>query len=238
MLRIITVSTLPGGMLNAFILIHGREAVLVDTGLPGHTRKIGKALATAGLDWGALRAVILTHGHIDHAGSAAEIARLSHAPIHAHEGDVPYLIGQKPLTRPTGWFGRIFRLTGMIERPYPKVAIDAPLQGAADATLSFWPDQRLTLIPTPGHTPGSLSVLTQDGQVLAGDLLSSGILLGGIAWRSRTQQPPFEEDTRHVVQSLQTLLDRGARRFYLGHGGPVSAGQVQRHVDWLIRHRL
>lgn len=238
MLRIVTIPALRGGMLNAYILIHGRAAVLVDTGLPRHARRIGKALAAEGLSWSDLRAVILTHGHIDHAGSAAEIARLSAAPVHAHEGDLPYLHGQRPLTRPTGWFGQIFRLTGVIERPYAKVAIDAPLQGGAEVTLTFWPDHKLTLVPTPGHTPGSLSVLTKDGQVLAGDLLSSGILLGGLAWRSRTQQPPFEEDTRQVVQSLQSLLERGARRFYLGHGGPVSAVQVQRHVDWLIRHRL
>lgn len=89
MLRIVTVSALPGGMLNAHILIHGREAVLVDTGLPAQASKIGKVLAAEGLDWGALRAIVLTHGHIDHAGSAAEIARLSHAPVHAHEGTCP-----------------------------------------------------------------------------------------------------------------------------------------------------
>lgn len=238
MLRIVPVSTLPGGMLNAYILVHAREAVLVDTGLPAHASKIRKALMAEGLDWSALRAVILTHGHIDHAGAAKEIARLSGASVLAHEGDLPYLTGQRPVTRPTGWLGRLFLLTGVIERPYAKVPVDTPLQGSAETTLSIWPDLALTLIPTPGHTPGSLSVLTHDGDVLAGDLLSSGILLGGIAWRSRTQQPPFEENSAQVVQSLRTLLERGGRRFYLGHGGPVMAEQVQRHIDWLTRHRL
>jgi hydroxyacylglutathione hydrolase len=238
MLRIVPVSVLPGGMLNAYILIHGQEAVLVDTGLPPHAKKIAHALKAEGLDWTALRAVILTHGHIDHAGSAKEIARLSGAPVFAHEADLAYLDGQRPVTRPTGWFGRLFRLTGVIERPYARVPVGTAVQGTAEALLSIWPDQPLTLVPTPGHTPGSLSVVTEDRQVLAGDLLSSGILLGGIAWRSRTQQPPFEEDTGQVVQSLQKLLDLGARQFYLGHGGPVSAEQVQRHIDWLTRHRL
>ena len=88
---------------------------------------------------------------------------------------------------------------------------------------------------TPGHTPGSLSVLLDDGAVLAGDLAASGILLGGIALKGRPKPPPFEEDPLQVARSLKFLLSKGAKRFYLGHGGPLDAGVIERYAGKLAQ---
>lgn len=234
--QIVTIPALPMGMLNAYLLVANGRAVLVDTGLPGTAAMVARLLARHGLGWDALTAVILTHGHIDHAGAAAEIARLTKAPVYAHADELPYLAGSPPLIRPTGPFGLMFKRTGLIERPFEAVTVDNPIPGSEETVLAPWPGEPpLRLLPTPGHTPGSLSVILEGGRVLAGDLLASGILLGGIAFRGHTKQPPFEEDTRQVLRSLAALLDRGAREFYLGHGGPVSRQQVERHMIRLRR---
>ena len=62
---------------RAFVLVRGGEAVLVDTLTPGNAGLIEAALAAAGLGWDALRHVILTHAHPDHAGSAADALALA-----------------------------------------------------------------------------------------------------------------------------------------------------------------
>jgi glyoxylase-like metal-dependent hydrolase (beta-lactamase superfamily II) len=84
-----TIGTLP---VAAFIWIRGREAAVVDSLVPGNGLTIGTALQTAGLDWRAVRHLILTHFHFDHAGSAAEVADLApQATIWAGEPDIPQI---------------------------------------------------------------------------------------------------------------------------------------------------
>ena len=88
------------------------------------------------------------------------------------------------------------------------------------------------VLHTPGHTPGSVSALFRNGDVLAGDLAIGGIsVLGGIAFKRHVRKPPFEDDPIAVRRSLVQLLDRGAKRFFVGHGGPLSAEGVQRYID-------
>lgn len=84
---------------------------------------------------------------------------------------------------------------------------------------------------TPGHTAGSVSALLPNGDVLANDLAIGGILfLGGIMRLGHARKPPFEDDPTTVRRSLLQLLDRGARRFYVGHGGPLTAAAVRDYI--------
>ncbi|SDI40276.1 MBL fold metallo-hydrolase [Lutimaribacter saemankumensis] len=226
-----TIPILPFGMVNAFLVIHERRALLVDTGLPGSEGKIENALKMHKLDWSDIALTVLTHAHIDHAGSAAQVRRLTAQPLFAHKDEFPYCNGYPPVLRPSGIFGRVFQKTGAIEQGFEYFTPDLPLTKAeADLSPFGFPASALH---TPGHTPGSLSVLLDDGRVIAGDLLASGILLGGIAMRSRPKKPPFEEDTVAVADSLDQLLSRGGKYFYLGHGGRLPASTVRAHVSRL-----
>ncbi len=233
-IQIHTIPILPFGMVNAFLLTFAGGAVLVDTGLPGSETKIEKGLANVGLCLADLKLIVVTHGHIDHAGSARRLQKLSGAPIVLHEGDLPYCRGQSPILKPSGFFGRLFKLSGAIERPFAKVEPDILLSGDQTLDLTAYGVQGV-ILPTPGHTPGSLSVLLDDGAVLAGDLAASGILLGGIALKGRPKPPPFEEDPLQVARSLKFLLSKGAKRFYLGHGGPLDAGVIERYAGKLAQ---
>lgn len=226
--RIETIPMLPFGMLNAFLLIKGDSAILVDTGLPNSARRVEKALKKNGLGWSNLRLIVLTHAHIDHAGSAADLRDLSAAPIIAHEAELAYCQGRTPIFLPTRWFGRLFRMTGAIQRPFRYFTPDLIVSGDGHDLSDYGISARLLF--TPGHTPGSLSLLLEDGGVLAGDLAASGILLGGIARKNRPIQPPFEETPRQVAASLRLLLSLGCTRFFLGHGGPLTAREIDRHI--------
>ncbi len=88
-MHIIRVPIAPLYMINAFIIANDSGAIIVDTGLPGMAGKFHAALASDGKDWSDVKLIIVTHAHVDHAGGAARLQKLTGAPILAHEADRP-----------------------------------------------------------------------------------------------------------------------------------------------------
>jgi glyoxylase-like metal-dependent hydrolase (beta-lactamase superfamily II) len=227
--RIITVPILPRGMVNSFILI-GERPIVVDTGLPGSAPKILAALGRVGFSATDVSLILITHRHVDHIGSAAAIRRATGAPVAVHALDADFLRrgdgGSRP---PTGWGGRLLDATGLPSRPAEPCDPDLVLEG--DASLDHYGLPGGVVLHTPGHTAGSVSALLPNGDVLAGDLVIGGLsVLGGIARLGHARKPPFEDDPSAVRHSLTALLDRGASRFYVGHGGPLQAAAVQSYL--------
>lgn len=223
------VPILPLGMLNAHLIACGEGCILVDAGLPGSEAKIATALRELGLAFKDIRLIVLTHAHVDHAGNAAALRELSGAPIVAHDGDAQHYRRKTPMTfRPTGRFGRMFLMTRLIAAPYRGFTPDILLKDDEALDLGAFGVPG-TVQSTPGHTAGSISVkLARDA--LVGDLISSGVLLGGLVRMERAKRPPFEDDPRRVAASLQRLIDSGVETFHMGHGGPLPAAEVQRHA--------
>lgn len=130
---------------------------------------------------------------------------------------------------PTGWFGRCLLRTGAPREPYPPVEPDLVVDEAPVALTQYGIDGHVQA--SPGHTPGSLSVLLSDGSALVGDMLAGGILLGGIVRAGRAKPPPFEEDASMAAREIRRLAATGVQTFYLGHGGPVTVKEATRHAD-------
>jgi glyoxylase-like metal-dependent hydrolase (beta-lactamase superfamily II) len=87
------------GFVSAYILVHGGEAAIVDTGVEGSGDAIAAALTGIGLDWPAVVHVILTHNHGDHAGSAADVLdRAADATGYAGAEDIAGITVPRPLT--------------------------------------------------------------------------------------------------------------------------------------------
>lgn len=82
---------------SAYLLIRGGEAAVVDLGTDGSADAIGSALTAAGSGWGAVRHVILTHQHPDHAGGLAGVAPQVKAAIYAGEADLAGITSAQPL---------------------------------------------------------------------------------------------------------------------------------------------
>src|SRR6476619_2315899 len=77
------------GFVSAYVLVRGRQAAVVDTGVAGSADAIGSALQSAGSTWEAVTDLVLTHHHGDHTGSlAAVVARATKATVHAGAADI------------------------------------------------------------------------------------------------------------------------------------------------------
>jgi glyoxylase-like metal-dependent hydrolase (beta-lactamase superfamily II) len=186
-----------------------------------------------GLDYADIKLIVITHAHIDHAGAARKLGQLSGAPIVAHAGDLDYYQQKKPMTFcTTDWFSRLFLRTGLIMRPYAPFTPDVLLQDGESLDLQPYglPGR---VQHTPGHTAGSISIQMDGGDAMVGDLLASGVMLGGLLRTGYAKRPPFEDDPHQVADELQRLVDAGMQRFYMGHGGPLPASEVERHAQVL-----
>jgi hydroxyacylglutathione hydrolase len=232
--KIIRIPILPFNMVNAHLIVGPNGCILVDAGLPGSERKIDKILAREGLSFEDIKLIVITHAHVDHAGSAALLRDLSGAPILAHAGDAKHFSRETPMTFcATGWFGRLFLKTRLMVEPYIGFSPDILLsdQDVFDLLPYGIPG---SVQHTPGHTAGSISVALSTKDALVGDLIASGILLGGICMMSHAKRPPFEDDPHATGKELLRLLDAGIERFHIGHGGPLAACEVHRHAQSLM----
>lgn len=230
-IQIIKIAILPFGLINCHLIIGARGCVLVDTGLPGSDEKIGRVLREHGRSFRDIKLIVVTHAHVDHAGAAARLRELTGAPILAHAGDLDYYQQKKTMTFcETGWFGHFFMRTGLILAPYAPFTPDILLQD--DETGLDLQGYGIDGVAkhTPGHTAGSVSLRLSSGDAMVGDLVASGILLGGLVRTEHAIRPPFEDDPQTVATELHGLVDAGMLRFHMGHGGPLMAAEVRRHA--------
>ena len=135
---------------------------------------------------------------------------------------------------PTSGVGRIFLKTPFPHQPYEGFTPDIMMKnGDSVNLLDFGVDALVR--HTAGHTPGSIAVELASQDVLVGDLVASGIGIGGVALTGRAIRPPFEDDPETVARELDRMLSNGAKRFYMGHGGPLEAPEVMKHAKSLFR---
>lgn len=230
---IIPVPILPFGMVHCHLIIGCDGCVLVDTGIPGSHARIERVLKQHGRSFRDIKLIVVTHAHTDHAGSAARLRELSGAPILAHAGDLDYYECRKEMTYcVTQWWGPLFLRSGVPGEPYQAFTPDILLHDDAKVPLDAYGIEGVAR-HTPGHTAGSISVELSNGDALVGDLIASGILLGGVMRLKHATRPPFEDDPQAVSGQLLGMVDAGLQRFHMGHGGPLSADEVRRHAHHL-----
>jgi glyoxylase-like metal-dependent hydrolase (beta-lactamase superfamily II) len=198
------------GIVAAY-LVRGPGTVLVDAGLPGQEARLARALGRHGVRPGGLGAIVVTHVHSDHVGSARALADRFGAPLLAPAG-----------SRSQARSGR--NATGRFTHPLLRLA--DRLGVAAGAFPPFEPDDLLadgerldrvglaaTVVATPGHTDHDLSILLDDGSLLLGDLLGGHLLR-----RDRPVLPFVLHDEDAWRASLGRVAGLPVARAYPGHG--------------------
>lgn len=213
---------------NAYLLT-GRKTVLVDTGMPGEEMKILRAAERVGVKADDLSLILHTHGHVDHAGSTAALAKTLSLPIAVHRADEAMMRAGKmnPLT-PLRLEARM--ILPMVNKPFPPIAPDLFVDETFDLS-AFGIEGRI--LHTPGHTAGSISVLLPDGQVIVGDVMMGGYM-GGNLIGARPNYHYFADDLDAVHRSIRALLDADVKTFYVGHGGPLARADVEKRFASIL----
>ncbi len=201
------------GYVNAY-LIDGDEGVtLIDTGLPRKEGAILGALAKVGRDLDEVAAIVITHAHVDHVGSAAVVKRATGAPLYASAADAPAIRGE--VANPTPPFAdRVPFLKPLIRLLPGGAAVDVDHVVGESETSTLPGD--LEVVDTPGHTPGHRSyVLKRAGGVMfVGDAAvatKAGEVRRG--WMNRST-PDFDGSVAHLA-----TFDFDVACF--GHSAPI-----------------
>jgi hydroxyacylglutathione hydrolase len=207
----------PVKMTNCYLIRGDDGWVLVDSGIPGGFPTIRKHLEKWSIAPRDVRLVIITHGHIDHFGSAGDVRDATGADILIHLEDLPYLErGIHPFPKGVTIWGKALRA---LSRAIPLASALSP-GGHADIIIGN-EDYPLRLfgicgrvVHTPGHTRGSVSVLLDTGEAFVGDLAFNG---APFCLRPKTV---LADDIEQVGKSWRALRERGVRHIYPGHGKP------------------
>jgi glyoxylase-like metal-dependent hydrolase (beta-lactamase superfamily II) len=213
------------GPANGYV-VQGEGAIMIDGGTPGQVDGLLAGLERASVRPEEIQLMVVTHGHWDHIGSAKQIKEATGARIAMHRLEKEYLeesVEPPPPPGVTTWGRVLVKLVGMSasSAEIPTADVDIELGEEALSLAEYGIPGRV--IHTPGHTPGSVSVLLETGDAFVGDLAMNGFPL-----RLSPGLPIFAEDLEQVKESWRSLLGAGAKTVYPGHGKPFSADAVRK----------
>lgn len=226
-MKVITIPILPFKMLQSHI-IYDNKTIIVDTGNPGSASKILRAMRKHHIPFDSVSMILVTHSHLDHSGSAAELQKILKVPIAMHHLEKEYVEnGTRLKLTPKDIFGKLFLKTPLIKQNVEKFKVDIVLEGAEDLN-PYGVNARV--IFTPGHTPGSVSVLLANKEMIAGDVVSGGILLGGMINSDVPTWPIFHSDTITSMESLRQIIKLSPSKIHVGHGGPLNVHAIEKFI--------
>jgi glyoxylase-like metal-dependent hydrolase (beta-lactamase superfamily II) len=205
------------------LLIDDTGVVILDTGLPPDAVRIRRALETRGLGPRDVRAILLTHGHLDHAGGLAELQAWCGAPVYGHPLDQPHLDGTARV-RGLARIGAALESAGRAVWRYRPGRIDVPLADGDE--LPLWGGLRVMHLP--GHTPGHCGFYSAKHDLLfTADLWARFMMMVQISPAIFTAAPEL------VLPSLRKARALGARRIVPNHYGTPDALRLRRNFEQL-----
>lgn len=209
---------------NVTLVEKGMHHVLVDSGPVESLGTIEQLLKARGLTLDDLEAVVLTHGHSDHAGNARAM-QLRGVPIFAGQDDLDMLkAGKNRDFTPTGPDAVL--LGGVLSHTFTPVTPDSLFkEDTSMANLGIPMEVRMT----PGHTAGSVSVVVAGKVAVVGDMVRSGDL-GATVNTGQPRTHYFHEDMAKDNEALDGLLkDERITTYFVGHGSPVTRDAL---LEW------
>ena len=217
-----------GGRSNVFLLTNGKVNILIDTSVSRLWNKLQEQLDL--LEIKTIDYLILTHAHIDHAANAARIKMKYNASVIIHQHEVEYLItGENSIPNGTAIITRLivkfiskFVSSGMLkyEPCKPDIIITSDFNLVE---IGF----NASLIYTPGHTKGSISLVIDDDIAVVGDTM-----FGIFKW---SVFPPYADDENMMIESWGKLLQTKCSKFLPAHGTANDRLSVRKDYDKRIK---
>ena len=212
--------------------------VLIDAGIPGSAGRI-KSWAEKHFGAGARpKAILMTHGHFDHAGALETLASEWDVPVFAHELELPFLTGREKYPSPDPGVGG--GLMAVMSPLYPAGPFDIGSRAQAlpaDGSVSFLSGWKW--LHTPGHTVGHVSLFREaDRALVVGDAcctLKAESFLAIAQQKPELHGPPayYTPDWVAARQSVVKLAALKPAYLIPGHGRPVHGPNTAVELDTL-----
>lgn len=222
----------------AYLLIENGEATFVETNTTHALPHLLGALKQAGLSTAAVKHVIITHVHLDHAGGAGVLMeQCPNATLLAHPRAAPHVVDPSKLVasaRKVYGDARFDALYGRIA-PVPQGRVRI----MEDDQVLQWGSRTLRFLHTRGHANHHFCVVDSGTQaIFTGDAfgLCYPVLQGGGLFVFPSTSPT-DFDATLARQSLERIVRSGATRAFLTHYGEVTqlaeaASQMKDHLDF------
>ncbi|MGC8613937.1 MAG: MBL fold metallo-hydrolase [Conexivisphaera sp.] len=186
---------------HVYVIDTGSGVLQVDSAMRGQFGRIRSFYSSVGL---RPNAVAVTHSHMDHVGELASVVKAYGSKAYAHPEEIPVIEGRRPAyTR-----SALVRILGSIVRP-------RPVAGVLDIHSLALPG--IGVLETPGHTPGSVTLVYERGgerYLFVGD---AAFERGGrLEVNSR-----YSLDVEMAARSLEVIRSMSPALVLPGHGRPV-----------------
>jgi glyoxylase-like metal-dependent hydrolase (beta-lactamase superfamily II) len=216
-------------LVNWTVVTGDDGVVLIDSGFPGQRTEVLGSLTELGYEPADVRAILLTHAHIDHFGSAIWFAAQCTTPVYCHAAEVghakrEYLEQASPVeVAKHAWQPRWLKWSLDISRKGAFTHTGIPTTRALTGDVAAQLPGQPIAIPTPGHTGGHSSFIV-DGVLVSGDALVTG---HPVSTRRGPQllHPVFNHSQSDCERSLAALAMLETTVLIPGHGdvwrGPI-----------------
>jgi len=214
------------GMVNAYLVKTGNGSFLVDTGIAMSRSKLEQLLEREEVNPGDIKLVIITHGDLDHIGNCAYLQKKYGLKIAVHEADADLCRTgtiNSNRKRKSSVFSKLFRsmrytlLFKPIMKKFPLEPFEPDIilsDGQNLANIGF--DAKVIYIP--GHTMGSIGILTSEDNFFSGDTMNN---------RIKPTIADIMENEIALTESLEKIKLLNIRNVYPGHGKPFSIPELK-----------
>ena len=206
------------GETNCYLVRGDGGTVLIDPGPPGGVEAVIAGAAQAGIQPEDVTLILITHGHLDHYGAADQVRAWCGAPVAVHASEVAFSHDRRNALPPAQTIhGSLLRWFYLLFSPMARFSLlkaDLELDDGADLS-AFGLDARIVLVP--GHSPGSLSVVTAEKDAFVGDLFVNYAV---------PSQPIYLMDRDEWQKSCERIRAMEPRMVYIGHGEPFAGKKL------------
>ena len=214
---------------NVYLLPCNDGYLLIDASYPESLGRFKTELAKRGISLSDIKHILLTHHHDDHAGFLEELRRECPSRLILHReavGQVKKGENKKSIRPVNRRVAALFFLLTLLKRgnSYPPVTVgedDLVIEKEAECSLSEIgiPGK---IVPTPGHTSDSISLIMDDGDAFVGDAASNLPPFLGLKHR-----PIVIESMREVLQSWDRLIKDEVKTIFPSHGDPFGMDKLR-----------
>ncbi|MHA1199636.1 MAG: MBL fold metallo-hydrolase [Candidatus Heimdallarchaeaceae archaeon] len=209
------------GFTKIYLLKTDSGYIQFDTGYKHNLKKYLKLLEKNNVRPEEIKLIIINHAHFDHTGALKETMKLTKAQLLVHENEKELIAkGISAEVRPHTFF------TKMIIPTMPKSwAVTDPVEPDIIVQDNYSLVDfgiKAKVIHTPGHTPGTIAVITEEGEAVI------GCSIHGFPLRLRRGIPAIGIDTEQTWKSLERIVAEGAKTIYISHGKPFKVDLVKK----------